>query len=205
MRVANSDLRTYFVVGDQPTAKGDGHLMAGGSVKALTTLWPMVTSLLEPKGKEPPVTTMSRMSPYMLAENNLIYVGTYSQMGLIRDVLVEHSNFRVNDADNTVFDKATSRRFPLVPRDADISATRSYGYIACFDRPSGNRIIVLSGFSDGALAQVASIAAKPEVVDQIARKGGRNFEALFLVTALNGVNVGYQLAAIHPLGRGVVQ
>jgi hypothetical protein len=194
--LTRSDLRTFFVVGDQQLAEEDGRFVSAGSLKAVGTMSPAINSIVPSKSGAPPITTMSRMSPYMLAENNLIYIGTVRQLGLLNEVLAPISNYEFDQQAQKIIDRQSGRQFVLV---TDEKQRRDFAYIACFDRPSGNRIIVIAGLNDGALTQMASLALDPAQLARLTAQAGDNFEAIFSVSVIKGVNVGYHLEAARAL------
>jgi hypothetical protein len=192
--LARSGLRTFFVVGDQQLAAEDGRFVSAGSLKAVGTMSPVVNGIVSHKSGPPPITTMSRMSPYMLAENNLIYIGTIRQIGLLGEVLAPVSGFDFDPQGQRIVDRNSGRQYALI---TDEKERRDFAYMACLDRPSGNRIIIIAGLNDGALTQMATLALDPSQLARLTAQGGENFEAVFSVSVIKGVNVGYHLESVR--------
>jgi len=77
---------------------------------------------------------------------------------------------------------------------------RDYGYIASMLGPTGNRILIIAGTRDPAVAQMAEIAADQEQLKAIdAKSGGGAFEALFEVRTLGNLNLGSSLVLARPI------
>ena len=77
---------------------------------------------------------------------------------------------------------------------------RNYGYLASLPGPAGNRILIIAGTRDPAVAQMAEVAADPKQLDMIdAKSGGGAFEAVFDVRTLGNLNLGSSLVLVHPI------
>lgn len=169
---------------------------------ALRELLPVATSAGLKVGVRPQVTRMSQVTPEMLKNTNVIYVGFLSGLGILRDPLFRASGFKIGGNYDELIDKADGRRF-----DSDWAVVangktpqRDYAYIASIPGPSGNRIMIISGTRDAAVAQAAQIMVDPEQLAEIAAKTkGDAFEALYEVRTLGSVNLSSSLIVARPI------
>ncbi|EIZ78486.1 hypothetical protein WSK_2930 [Novosphingobium sp. Rr 2-17] len=169
---------------------------------ALRELLPVATSAGSKTGVRPQVTRMSQVTPEMLKNTNVIYVGFLSGLGILRDPLFRASGFKIGGNYDELIDKANGRRFDsdwAVVADGK-TPQRDYAYIASIPGPSGNRIMIISGTRDAAVAQAAQIMVDPEQLAEIAAKTkGDAFEALYEVRTLGSVNLSSSLIVARPI------
>jgi hypothetical protein len=170
--------------------------------RGLRSLLPIVNAATSASGEHPGVETMSDMKPEIFKAANVVYLGFLSGLGALQDPLFRASGFKVGDNFDELIDKATGRRFKSdwgVVADGKVPQ-RDYGYIASMLGPTGNRILIIAGTRDPAVAQMAEIAADQEQLKAIdAKSGGGAFEALFEVRTLGNLNLGSSLVLARPI------
>lgn len=170
--------------------------------RGLRSLLPIVNAATKGSGERPGVETMSDMKPEIFKAANVVYLGFLSGLGALQDPLFRASGFKVGDNFDELIDKASGRRFKSdwgVVADGKVPQ-RDYGYIASMLGPSGNRILIIAGTRDPAVAQMAEIAADQEQLKAIdAKSGGGAFEALFEVRTLGNLNLGSSLVLARPI------
>ncbi|MGW8280621.1 helix-turn-helix domain-containing protein [Sphingomonas aurantiaca] len=170
--------------------------------RGLRSLLPIVNAATNASGERPGVETMSDMKPEIFKAANVVYLGFLSGLGALQDPLFRASGFKVGDNFDELIDKATGRRFKSdwgVVADGKVPQ-RDYGYIASMLGPTGNRILIIAGTRDPAVAQMAEIAADQEQLKAIdAKSGGGAFEALFEVRTLGNLNLGSSLVLARPI------
>ncbi len=148
------------------------------------------------------VVVASKLTPEMLRENNIVYVGYLSGLGLLRDEVFAGSRYRVGETWDELKDAQTTRTFSSQEGGVDTQARqRDYGYLSTFEGPSGNRIIVIAGMRDVGLNQIAEAAVNPIALKGIAAGAGgaAAFEALYQADGLRRAGLSGQLVQSSPL------
>lgn len=178
------------------------HYLPVGTGRAMRSLLPVVNAALAPSGQRPAVEGMSDVKPEIFKEANVVYVGFLSGLGPLQDPLFRASGFKVGDSFDELVDKASGRRFKSdwgVVADGKVPQ-RDYGYIASLLGPTGNRILIIAGTRDPAVAQMAEVAASRAQLAAIdAKSGGQPFEALFEVRTLGNLNIASSLVLVRPV------
>jgi hypothetical protein len=163
---------------------------------ALRSLLPIVNAAAKPSGLRPQIGNMSDMALDISKNVNIVYVGFLSGLGQLQGPLFRASGFKIGANYDELVDKASGRRFKSdwgIVADGKMPQ-RDYGYIASLPGPSGNRILIIAGTRDPAVAQMAEVAADPRQLAAIdAKAGGNAFEALFEVRTLGNLNLGSSL------------
>lgn len=148
------------------------------------------------------VVVASKLTPEMLRENNIVYVGYLSGLGLLRDAVFAGSRYRVGETWDDLNDTQTARTFSSQEGGIDTQARqRDYGYLSTFEGPSGNRIIVIAGMRDVGLNQIAEAAVNPTALKGMAAGAGKTgaFEALYQADGLRRAGLSGQLVQSSPL------
>ena len=200
-----SGTRSVIVVGDQPLPGGQPHVVSRGTVSALTIIYPGFVALSHAPPAGPSLVSGSYMSPSLLRDANVVYIGTFSQLGLLRDLVFRHSSYTLSDEDKVLIDRTSARRFvsappPFIPH----RELTSYAYLACLVGPSGKRILIISGATDGAVEQAAAIAANPKTLSEISGRTGPAFEALYAVRTVDSVIVDSRYVLARPISSSPV-
>ena len=151
------------------------------SATALFRVAPLLTS-----GREVRVMTASSVTPQMMNDNDLLYIGLLSGMGGLlepafrgsRVVLGEtFDELRVRDGDARFIGGGTN---PSESRQIILD----YGYFSSFPGPTGNRIMVLAGMRDVGLEGLATAMVDAKVLRSLPSVGSD--EALELIFGTEG-------------------
>jgi hypothetical protein len=200
--IVHSEFHTAFAIGNQPLPGGHPHVAAMGSVTALGRILPVFNALTAHPSNVPPIANVTFMAPELLRDSNIIFIGTLNQLGILNDPVFNRSGFLPPDANSVLVDRASGRRFvSLPPPFVEHRQLVSYGYLASFATANGNRILVISGASDGALVQMSELACDPRQIAALAARAGPQFEALFAVSTLDSINVAYRLELVRPVSH----
>lgn len=202
---SRADLDAYLMLNPDKVGRYvdvDLDYLPVSSGPALRSILPVVTAATKPNGVKPQVVNMSDVRPEAFKGTNIVYVGFLSGLGLLQEPLFRASGFKIGDNFDELVDKASGRRFTSdwgVVADGKVPH-RDYGYIASLPGPSGNRILIIAGTRDPAVAQMAEVAADQQQLDAIdAKSGGNAFEALFEVRTLGNLNLRSSLLLVRPL------
>ncbi len=141
----------------------------------------------------PDVLLASELTPERLRTSNLVYIGYYSGLGALRDIVTQVSHFQTGPSFDELTDTTSGRHY--VSQEAYSYAPnlpyREFGSVMSFGGPDGTRIIVLAGTRDVAVRQLTDtlLRGRPEADSAVTRNLSGDGEVLFEVTGLNGVNV----------------
>jgi hypothetical protein len=200
--IAKSPLRTTVAIGNQPLPGGHPHVTSMGSVVALARVGPALTSLTAHPSNVPPIANVTWMSPSLLRDSNIIFIGTLNQIGVLTDPVFDRSGFYPPDENSVLVDRHSGRRFVSMPPPfVEHRRLDSYGYLASLTGPAGNQMLIISGATDGALVQIAEVATDPAQIKALTARAGPQFEALYVVSTLDSINVGYHLEMVRPITR----
>lgn len=149
------------------------------------------------------VVMASKLSPGMLKQANIVYIGYLSGLGLLREHVFAASRFKVGANFDELVDEATQRRYVSQQGGPGQVAGTSvdYGYFSTFQGPEGNRIIILAGMRDVGLMQTAEAATSATSLAAMLRQAGDApaFEALYEVDGIKRINIGGKLLLASPL------
>jgi len=172
---------------------------------ALRELMPV----LDVAGKRVRVVLASEMTPDLLTRADIVYVGYLSGMGMLRRfVFSGGSQFAIGDTYDELIDRKSGRHY--ISQSSSLwrgdPAARDYGYFSTFAGSNGNRVIVIAGTRDVALANTAEAAARPDSMDRLTKQAGdhRDFEALYEVYGMEGTNVDSKLLTTVPLNTAAI-
>ncbi len=170
---------------------------------ALAAVIPITNSTNANKPHPSTLVTMSRLTPDALRKSNIVYVGFLSGLGLLREPLFQASGFSVGPSYDELIDRTSGRHY-LASRgmfDGDNTPQSDFGYIASLPGPAGNRVLVIAGTRDAAVAQMAEMVSDPAQVAALSRRVSRGgyFEALFQVRSIGNTNLSGSLLIARPL------
>ncbi|MES2258060.1 MAG: helix-turn-helix domain-containing protein [Pseudomonadota bacterium] len=162
--------------------------------------------LLAPTAKERErvrVVMASNLTPGMLKQANIVYVGYLSGLGILREPVFAASRFRIGETFDELIDAGGQRRYVSQQGGPDNTAgkSRDYGYFSTFEGPDGNRIVIVSGMRDIGVMQTAEATANRATLETLLRKAGPTaaFEALYEVDGIKRLNIGGNLLLASPL------
>jgi len=141
--------------------------------------------ILAARKKHVQVELMSELTPEMLTHSDVIYIGYLSGLGMLHDIVFAGSSFSVGSTyDELVHHKSGQHYLSQggTPWRGD-SKYKDYGYFSTFAGPSGNRVVIISGTRDAAVANTAEMAARSAPLAQLITQAGgkQDFEALYEV------------------------
>lgn len=154
------------------------------------------------------VVTMSEMTPDLLTQAHVVYVGYLSGLGILRRVVFAGSRFAIGETYDELIDRKSGHHY--ISQSSSLwrgdPNYKDYGYFATFAGSNGNRIIVIAGTRDVALANTAEALAHPQSLETLTRQaaGGRDFEALYEVYGMQGTNVDSKLLTAAPLNTAAI-
>ncbi|MDB5456240.1 MAG: hypothetical protein JWP92_1825 [Caulobacter sp.] len=149
------------------------------------------------------VVVASALTPEMLKQNNIVYVGYLSGLGLLRDPVFAGSRFTVGDTYDELIDETTRQNYVSQEGgpEAGGGKQQDFGYFSTFAGPSGNRVIIIAGTRDTALMQIAEAVTSRAELRSLSRSVGRApaFEALYAVEGIRRMNLGGRRLLASPL------
>ena len=201
---SSSDLDDWLM--DNPKAMGryrdlDLYYLPVGAAFALRSLVPLL-SRGGAHAENLHVVMASDLTPEMLKRDNIVYLGYFSGLGVLRNPVFAGSRFTVGETYDELVDGPTRRIYRSQeggPNQGDTSR-RDYGYVAAFQGPSGNHIVVIAGARDTGLQQAAEAMANPEALKTLrqAVKANDNFEALYEVDGIGRSSLGGRMVVAAP-------
>ncbi|WP_120077227.1 winged helix-turn-helix domain-containing protein [Aurantiacibacter odishensis] len=147
--------------------------------------------------REVRIVAASDLRADMLRENDIVYLGLLSGMGLLERPVFGGSMLRIGGSYDELSDTATNRTF-VSEEFRRLSAPvtyRDYGFLARITDENGGVLIVIAGARETALRSVARIAGGQNLPADLAERarGDRDMEALFQVTGQQGADLSEQL------------
>ena len=177
-----------------------------GAAYALRDVLPVVATAA--KAGPVKVILASDLTPGMLKTNNIVYVGYFSAMGVLRDAVFAGSRFSIGDTYDDLVDGRTQRHYSSQGGGPDSNGAMyvDYGYVSAFRGPAGNRIVVVAGTRDVALMQAADAATSSAGVRQIVKTAQSSdaVEALYEAEGMSRLNVAGKLLTASPLDAGKI-
>lgn len=175
-----------------------------GAAKAIAQIAP----LLGMQHTAPRTVTASELTPAMIKENNLVYIGYLSGLGPLKEAVFSGSRFEVGETYDELVDRKTGHRYASQAMEAieNKGMYEDYGYVGSFAGPAGGRIVIIAGTRDAALSQVAETVTSREGLRQLAGKaaGAPAFEALYVIDGLDQLNVDGRLLVAAPRDQAAI-
>lgn len=144
----------------------------------------------------------SEMTPDLLKDSDIVYVGYFSGLGLLRDSVFSGSRFEIGETYDELIDRKAGRAYlsqeggALVPAEMRLD----YGYVSAFTSVNGARIVIIAGTRDVAVMQAAETASSRQGLAEIGRqiRARQPFEALYEVQGVHRVNLTGRLLTLSP-------
>lgn len=172
---------------------------------ALNAVLPIVTKKVEPP-RTMQVVPMAQLTPGMIVNSDIIYLGQMDALGLLRDGGFTQSRFLIDDDGMGVTDSQSGKRYRADPPTPSVGddIRKDYCLIRSLPGPRKGRILILAGTNDTSMIQAAELVTDP---GQLARltagmAGRADFEALYEVRSIGNRNVNAELITKAPV-RGV--
>ncbi|QKS02016.1 helix-turn-helix domain-containing protein [Sphingomonas sp. CL5.1] len=163
---------------------------------AIAVIAPIVSEATRGQGANTPITS-SRFTTDMLKAHNIVYVGLLSDLRDLCEPIFDSSGFELAPDGDALVDRRSHRRFQSDWADPsqERMLRRDYVYVASLPGPYGNRILVIAGMNDPALAESAQIVARRADLDTLTARVGKAqaFEALYEVRTFGPSSVASQL------------
>ena len=165
-------------------------------------------SVLLAAGKRVRVTLASEFSPAAFKSSHVVYVGYFSALGMLQDVVFAGSRFSVGATFDELIDTVNGTRYvsEAGERLQDSERYRDYAYVSTFTGPSGLRHVILAGTRDTAVRQAAEMMVDPRRIAELAGRAGakQDFEALYEVYGVNRTNIEARLLVAGPLDTNAI-
>jgi hypothetical protein len=196
---------------------------------ALRELMPVLASA----GKRVRVVLASELTPDLLTRADIVYVGYLSGLGMLRRVVFSGSQFAIGETYDELIDRKSGQHY--VSQSSSLwrgdPSYRDYGYFSTFAGVTGNRVIVVAGTRDVALANMAEAVSHPDSIGSLTGQSGdsggaahrdaghrdaghrdagrrdagrRDFEALYEVYGMEGTTVASKLLTTVPLNTAAM-
>lgn len=184
--------RVILSVGDYPRRGEQPRHLPIGAAMSLNATLPLVASLVSPP-RTLNVVPNSQLSPGMIVNSDIVYVGHLNTLGILRDIVFAQSRYTPGETYAELVDRRTGKRYradPIGP-DEEAMTRKDYCLILSFPGPKGGRLIVLAGTSDTAMIQASETAADPVALKALLAKlpATDRFEALYEVKTIGNRNV----------------
>jgi hypothetical protein len=158
-------------------------------------------------GKRVEVVLASEMTPELLTRDDVVYVGYLSGLGMLQRVVFAGSRFAVGETYDELIDRKSGHHY--VSQSSSLwrgdPSYRDYGYFSTFAGSNGNRIVIIAGTRDVALANTAEAVAHPASIALLTPSSERrDFEALYEVYGMEGTNVDSKLLTTAPLNTTAI-
>lgn len=174
------------------------------SAQALRSVLPILTGA----GKPVNITLASELPPSAFKNSHVVYIGYFSGLGMLQDVVFAGSRFAIGGSYDELIDTVDGAQYvseagtPL----PDTERYRDYAYLSTFGGPEGNQHLILAGTRDTAVMQTAEIAASVRRCEELLARsaGAKAFEALYEVYGVSRTNLEARLVLAQPLDAGAI-
>jgi len=137
------------------------------------------------------VITASQLTPDMLKNADIVYVGYLSALRLLQEPVFSRSRFSIGATYDELVDRKTGKTYVSGAGTASGDRpNRDYGYLAAFQGPAGNRFVIVAGARDIGVMQTAEIATDPKALAALKPRAGAPLEALYEVEGVGRTNIG---------------
>lgn len=160
-----------------------------------------VMPLLAVAGRRVRVIMASDVNADVLKSGHVVYVGFFSGMGTLREVVFAGSRLMTGESFDELYDSTTGAAYV-----SDVGSVqgrlkyRDYGYFSSFAGPNGNQFVIIAGTRDIAVMRMAEIATRRVTLDEIkAQTPDSAFEALYEVYGFERTDIDATLVLSSPL------
>jgi len=197
---SQQDLEQRFIA-DPQLASHYADLKLGylptSSAQALREVLPVVTAA----GKHVTLTLASELDPSTVKTTHVIYIGYLSALGMLEEMVFGGSRYAFGGSYDEIIDGETGKMWVSDAGEPHSGTERytDYAYVASVTGPGDVRHLIIAGTRDTGLMQAAENLAAPDAVQELARgkPAWANFEALYEVHGVNGVNVESHLIGVN--------
>jgi hypothetical protein len=159
------------------------------SAQALREVLPVVTAA----GKHVTLTLASELDPSTVKTTHVVYIGYLSALGMLEEMVFGGSRYAFGGSYDELIDGQTGKMWVSDAGELHSGTERytDYAYVASVTGPGDVRHLVIAGTRDTGLMQAAENLAAPDALQELSNGNPAwgNFEALYEVHGVNGVNV----------------
>jgi len=147
------------------------------------------------------VVMASDLNADLLKSGHVIYIGYFSGMATLREVVFAGSRLMTGDSYDELYDRTTGTSYVSdVGSEQGRLKYRDYGYVSTFPGPSGNQFVILAGTRDIAVMRTAEVATQAATLRELRSLRPENaFEALYEVYGFGRTDIDARLVFTAPL------
>jgi hypothetical protein len=159
-----------------------------------------VMPVLAEAGKRVHVVMASEVTADQLKSGHVIYIGYFSGMGSLREIVFAGSRLATGSNYDELQDKTTGKNYMSnVGLERGREKYLDYGYISSFPGTNGNQIIIIAGTRDIAAMRAAQIATSKDNLLALAKaEPADSFEALYEVYGFGSTDLDAKLVVSAP-------
>ncbi|MWV26879.1 hypothetical protein [Aurantiacibacter rhizosphaerae] len=202
------DLTIYQILNP---ANADGtvdfnqQFVSAGTIQAISNLRKTLARLPSSRYANVNLVAASQMTPEMLRDTDIIFVGQFSGMPvLLKDPLLRASSLTLSPQLDSLSEADGTERY----RSDGMSLTderigrRDYAYLAAMPGPAGNRILMFVGLGEAGLREAGELLGDVQQLQELASTADKiedGFEGVYRVRTIGEVNVNATLILDRPL------
>jgi len=168
----------------------DTYYTPAGAALALERVMPLVRYAAKDT-RRVRVITSSQLTPEMLRDSDIVYIGYLSGLRLLEPPLFTRSRFQIGSTYDSLIDRETKQAYGsgagFVRGD---QPNEDFGYLATFEAPGGNRIVIIAGSRDIGVVQAAEVATDLAVQSSRPPLAAGASEWLYRVRGVGRTNFG---------------
>jgi hypothetical protein len=155
-----------------------------------------IMPVLQRQGRPVHVYAASHVDPDTLRNDDIVYIGLVSGLGMLEDAAFKNSGFEFGESYDELVDTQDGKSY--VSEEARQLVTdavyKDYGFVTRFRSAGGGLVAVVAGTRETGLRGIAPIVAGklPPALDKVAQGGGP-FVSLFEVTGQQGADLSEKL------------
>jgi hypothetical protein len=147
------------------------------------------------------VVMASDVNADLLKSGHIIYIGYFSGMATLREVVFAGSRLMTGESFDELYDRTTGTSYVSdVGSEQGRLKYRDYGYVSTFPGPNGNQFVILAGTRDIAVMRTAEISTQAGALRELRSQRPENaFEALYEVYGFGRTDIDAKLVFTAPL------
>lgn len=147
------------------------------------------------------VVMASDVNAEILKSGHVIYIGYFSGMATLREVVFAGSRLMTGESYDELYDRTTGTSYVSdVGSEQGRLKYRDYGYVSTFPGPSGNQFVILAGTRDIAVMRTAEIATQVDSLRELrSQRPEGAFEAMYEVYGFGRTDIDAKLVFTAPL------
>jgi hypothetical protein len=197
----NSPMEFEYAAQTDPTFADKYHdlnlaYLPTSSAYALRDVMPVLAAA----GNRVHVVMASEVTADQLKSGHVIYIGYFSGMGSLREIVFAGSRLSTGSNYDELQDNSTGKRYMSnVGLERGRVKYHDYGYISSFPGTNGNQIIIIAGTRDIAAMRTAQIATSKDSLGALAKaEPASSFEALYEVYGFGSTDLDAKLIVSAP-------